>query len=30
MLLHLGARLSRIQAPFQPEGGAYAAQHRHG
>jgi urease accessory protein len=30
MLLHLGARLRRIQAPFQPEGGAYAAQHRHG
>jgi len=30
MLRHLGARLSRVQAPFQPEGGAYAAQHRHG
>ena len=30
MLLHLGARLSRIQASFQPEGGAYSAQHRHG
>jgi urease accessory protein len=30
MLHHLGARLSRIQAPFQPEGGAYAGQHRHG
>jgi urease accessory protein len=30
MLRHLGARLSRIRAPFQPEGGAYAAQHRHG
>jgi urease accessory protein len=30
MLRHLGARLSRIQAPFQPEGGAYAGQHRHG
>ena len=30
MLRHLGGRLSRIEAPFQPEGGAYAAQHRHG
>ena len=30
MLLQLGARLTRRQAPFQPEGGAYALQHRHG
>ena len=30
MLLQLGARVVRAEAPFQPEGGAYAAQHRHG
>ena len=30
MLLQLGARLERGQAPFQPEGGAYAGLHRHG
>jgi urease accessory protein len=29
MLTHLGAAVTRTQAPFQPEGGAYAGQHRH-
>ena len=30
MLQQLGARLLRRRATFQPEGGAYAGQHRHG
>jgi urease accessory protein len=30
MLTHLGAEVTRTRAPFQPEGGAYAGQHRHG
>jgi urease accessory protein len=30
MLTMLGAEVTRIRAPFQPEGGAYAGQHRHG
>jgi urease accessory protein len=28
MLQHLGARLARVQAAFQPEGGAYSGRHR--
>jgi urease accessory protein len=30
MLRQLGACVARNEAPFQPEGGAYAGQHRHG
>jgi urease accessory protein len=30
MLAQLGARLTRLRAVFQPEGGAYAGRHRHG
>ncbi len=30
MLQHLGARLLRARAAFQPEGGAYAGSHRRG
>jgi len=30
MLTQLGAALTRTEAPFQPEGGAYAGHHRHG
>jgi urease accessory protein len=30
MLLGLGARLTPIEAPFDPESGAYVAEHRHG
>ena len=30
MLQHLGARLLRTHATFQPEGGAYAGRHRQG
>jgi urease accessory protein len=29
MLTGLGARLTPIEAPFDPEGGAYAPEHRH-
>jgi len=29
MLRGLGAELTRIEAPFQPEGGAYGGRHRH-
>ena len=29
MLHKLGARVSRVQAPFEPEAGAYGAGHRH-
>ena len=29
MLLGLGARLSTLEAPFEPEAGAYAPHHRH-
>jgi urease accessory protein len=29
MLAQLGARLTRLHAVFQPEGGAYAGRHRH-
>lgn len=29
MLKNLGARLTEIEAPFDPEGGAYASQPRH-
>jgi urease accessory protein len=29
MLKGLGARCMRLQAPFQPEAGAYAIEHRH-
>ncbi|HET7731468.1 MAG TPA: urease accessory protein UreE [Usitatibacter sp.] len=29
MLEGLGARLSELEAPFEPEGGAYGAHHRH-
>ena len=29
LLEHLGARLVRTRAAFQPEGGAYAGRHRH-
>ncbi len=29
MLQGLGARLTSLQAPFEPEAGAYAAHHRH-
>lgn len=30
LLQSLGARLTMIDAPFEPEGGAYAASHGHG
>jgi len=30
MLEGLGARISRVQAPFTPEAGAYGARHDHG
>jgi urease accessory protein len=30
MLQNLGARLTEIEAPFDPEGGAYASQPAHG
>jgi urease accessory protein UreE len=30
MLEGLGARSARQLAPFQPEAGAYAGEHRHG
>jgi urease accessory protein len=29
MLIGLGARLTHIEAPFEPESGAYEARHRH-
>lgn len=29
MVVGLGATVSRLNAPFQPEGGAYAEQHEH-
>jgi urease accessory protein len=29
MLRGLGARVSRLEAPFEPEAGAYGAHHRH-
>jgi urease accessory protein len=29
MLIGLGAHLTPIEAPFDPESGAYAPQHRH-
>nr|WP_186108113.1 urease accessory protein UreE [Burkholderia gladioli] len=30
MLTRLGARVERVEAPFQPEAGAYGGGHRHG
>lgn len=30
MLVGLGARVSQVEAPFQPEAGAYASGHAHG
>lgn len=30
LLVSLGAKLTMIEAPFEPEGGAYAASHGHG
>jgi urease accessory protein len=30
MLVHLGAEVARVTAPFQPEGGAYASEQSHG
>lgn len=30
MLLRLGARVERVDAPFEPEAGAYGGGHRHG
>jgi urease accessory protein len=30
MLIGLGARLTPIEAPFEPEGGAYVTEHPHG
>ncbi|HEX4330991.1 MAG TPA: urease accessory protein UreE [Usitatibacter sp.] len=29
MMKGLGGRVSRLEAPFEPEGGAYGAHHRH-
>ena len=30
MIAGLGARITRVRAPFTPEGGAYSARHDHG
>ena len=30
LLAALGAKITAIEAPFEPEGGAYASAHAHG